>query len=336
MKRFLITGGSGFIGTNLVEYLFSANYELLNLDIRTPLNQAHQGWWKECDIRDANKLAGLIRDFRPELIIHLAARTDCDERTTLASGYASNTVGTANLLDAIRLTPSVDRVIVTSSQFVCRPGHLPLHDHDYSPHTIYGQSKVETENLTRKANIACTWTIVRPTNIWGPWHLRYRREFWRVVKKGLYLHPAGRPVIRSYGYAGNVIWQCMQILKADPALVSKQVYYVGDKSADIYEWVNAFSLQLTGMPARKAPRSLLCGLAVIGEIVKLAGISFPLALSRYKSMTSDYPVPIDRIFETFGTPPFSLEDGVRETVSWLELFKDTSISNKQLTTGTNN
>lgn len=70
-------------------------------------------------------------------------------------------------LDVIKATPSVERVIITSSQFVCGPGYIPKHDEDFAPVTVYGQSKVLTEQLTRQAGLRCVWTIVRPTNIWG-------------------------------------------------------------------------------------------------------------------------------------------------------------------------
>src|SRR3712207_7397409 len=44
---------------------------------------------------------------------------------------------------------SLQRAIITSTQLVCRLGYVPKDDHDYNPHTSYGQSKVATEKLTR-------------------------------------------------------------------------------------------------------------------------------------------------------------------------------------------
>ena len=80
-------------------------------------------------------------------------------------------------MSAIRSYYAIERAIIASTQYVAGPSRLPKDDEDYFPHTVYGQSKVVTEQLTRAANLACAWTLVRPTNIWGPWHMRYRNNF---------------------------------------------------------------------------------------------------------------------------------------------------------------
>ena len=198
--RILITGASGFIGTNAIEEFVRAGNTILNYSLHPPLNAEQASHWRAGDILDAKATTAVFREFQPDHVLHLAARTDCDEKTTVETGYRVNTEGTQNVLDAIRATPSVERSIITSTQFVCAPGRLPKSDTDYFPETVYGQSKVITEKLTRDANLASCWTIIRPTNVWGPWHMRYRREFWRVLERGLYVHPGHQPVIRTYAY----------------------------------------------------------------------------------------------------------------------------------------
>jgi nucleoside-diphosphate-sugar epimerase len=209
-------------------------------------------------------------------------------------------------------------LIVVSSQYVAGPSRLPENDEDYFPHTVYGQSKVITEQLTRQANLGCVWTLVRPTNIWGPWHMRYRREVWRVIDKGMYMHPGWKPVVRSYGYVGNIVWQMDRILKAPKEIVNQQVFYLGDRPDDIYRWVNAFSMAQQGKSVRRVPRYVLAPIGWVGDLLADRGKSFPLTSSRFRNMVSDYPTPMDRTFETFGSPPHSLVEGVRETVNWLD------------------
>ena len=275
-------------------------------------------FWQQGDILDGAALQGAFKDFRPDQVIHLAARAECDETTTVEKGYRVNVEGTQNVLDAIKATPSVQRVIITSSQFVCAPGRLPQHDEDYFPETVYGQSKVITEQLTRKAGLSCCWTIVRPTNIWGPWHLRYQREFWRVVQRGLYVHPGRQPVVRSYGYVKNIVHQMQRILESTPEEVSGQTFYLGDRPADLYQWVNGFSRALAGHDARVVPRSLMRGLALLGDIPAfLTGKPFLINSSRFRSMITDYETPMERTFELFGENPYTLEEGIAETVAWL-------------------
>ena len=78
MKKILITGGSGFIGTNMVEYYLEGGLEILNIDIVKPLKQKHELYWKECDINNTVHMKKVITAFKPTHIIHLAAGTAMD------------------------------------------------------------------------------------------------------------------------------------------------------------------------------------------------------------------------------------------------------------------
>src|ERR1700730_10638706 len=226
--KLLVTGGSGFIGTNLIETFAREENDILNYSLHAPLNPGQTQYWRAGDILDEEATFGAFRAFEPDCVLHLAARAECDENTTVETGYRVNTEGTSNVLAAIRATPSVQRTIITSSQFVCAPGRLPHSDTDYFPETVYGQSKVITEQLTREAKLPSCWTIIRPTNVWGPWHLRYRREVWRVLERGLYLHPGREPVVRCYAYVKNVITQIHKIFEAPRDVVRGQTIYLGD------------------------------------------------------------------------------------------------------------
>ena len=179
--RWLVTGGGGFIGTRLVQEALSLGHEVCALSLLPPVNPEHGKFWRRTDILDAGAVAREVADFQPHVVFHLAARTDCVETITVEEGYRVNTDGVANLLAALRGCSSLKHLVMTSSQFVCGPGYHPRHDEDYHPVTVYGQSKVITEQLTRRADPSCCWTLVRPTNIWGPWHPRYLTEFWRGV-----------------------------------------------------------------------------------------------------------------------------------------------------------
>jgi len=278
----------------------------------------HRGFWRKADILDVDVIDNVFDDFQPDTVIHLAARATTDSNRL--DDYEVNIKGTSTILDAIRATPSVSKAIITSTQFVHGPGSLPMGDYDFAPHTIYGQSKVISEELTHRANLNCQWTIVRPTNIWGPWHPRYDKEFWYILKKGLYVHPkTSKPVIRSYGYVGNVVWQLEEILKAPSDSVHGRVFYLGDKPISQIVWVNAFSVAITGHNVRLVPSSSLWCLGVLGSILSKFRIGFPMTISRYHSMTQDYIVPMDPAFNAFGLPPFSMEEGVEATIKWLEV-----------------
>lgn len=317
--KLLLTGASGFIGTHLVRLAAQRGHDILNLDIRAPSLAEQRAHWRECDIMHADKLATMMREFAPECVAHLAARTDCVETTTVEEGYRVNTIGTGNVLEAVRGCPSVERTLITSTQFVFNRGAtMPAHDQDFSPHTVYGQSKVISEKLTRAANLPSTWTIVRPTNVWGPWHLRQRENFFYALERGIYVHPGRTPVTRSYGYVGNVVHQMLALLAAPREKVNANVFYLGDRPLELLTWVNAFSNRLKGRTARVAPTSLIKLLGRLGDgISKVTGKPFLITTSRFRSMTEPYVVPMEPTLELIGDPPFTLEQGVELTASWM-------------------
>ena len=227
--------------------------------------------------------------------------------------------GSANFIEAIKAAGSIQRTVYYSTQYVVRPGPLPQNDREYRPVNLYGESKSLMEEMVRQdTNLPGIWTIVRPTNIWGPWHPRYAQEFWLVIKKGKYLHPGGAAVVRAYGYVGNVADYTLKILAAPADAVSGKTFYVGDPPADIKLWVSAFTRALTGREPRIVPRSVLRGIALIGDIVRSTGRPFPLFTSRYRSMTQSYLVDMTPTIAIFGDAKYSLEDGVKETVEWLK------------------
>lgn len=320
LMRLLVTGGSGFIGTNLIAEAMARGWTPLNLDINPPQDATQQAWWRAVDLLDESAMAAAFAEFLPDAIIHLAARTDCDENTTMEAGYRANTQGTLNVLSAIRATPSIHRVIVASTQFVFNKGPiLPGGDDDYHPRTVYGQSKVLTEQYTRKASLKAAWSIVRPTTIWGPWDLKYRSHFYSVIRRGLYVHPGHQPCMRSYGYVGNVVWQLLGLLQADERKVSGRVFYVGDPMVNVRDWVNAFSRQLHGRDVLVIPGWGLRPLAWLGDTWRaFTGRRFVLDSVRLRSMTQDYLAPMDAIFELLGDPPYDLDRGITQTLSWLQ------------------
>ena len=313
----LITGGSGFIGTNLIEKLLSNNSIILNLDKKEPQISSHFTFWQKCDLLNSDEVELFVKEFNPSFVIHLAGRTDIEGKNM--DDYSINIAGTKNLISALKLC-TVRKVIFTSTQFVHQCHGTPLDDDDYAPHTIYGESKVEMEKLIKNSDLPFCWTIIRPTNIWGPWHPRYPFEFWKVLSEGKYFHPDVKNVLRSYGYVGNVIYQIEKILELPEERINREVLYVGDKPIELFDWVNGFSNALTGKNVRPIPKIFVKSLALLGDLLKKLKIAFPITSSRYRSMTSSNPVLMDKTYELLGEPTYSLDEGIREAVEWLKIY----------------
>jgi nucleoside-diphosphate-sugar epimerase len=315
MSRIAVTGGSGFIGSYLVEELVEEGHEVLNLDIRFPVVRPET--YRDVDVTDSAAVEQVFSDFRPELVVHLAARTDTYSDDI--DDYAVNWVSTDVTCRAAAKVQA-RRYVSTSTQYVHATDEAPEADHDFSPFTAYGESKVRTEEVTRSALAGSDteWVIIRPTNVWGPRHPRYPTEFWRVLRRGLYLHPAVRPpVLRAYGYVGTVTWQIRSLLTIEP-FPHEAVLYVGDRLVRLDDWVDSFSVALRGKPARRVDPRVLRGLGRVGDVLAKVGVRAPLTSSRVGNMTNPSDAPMERTFELLGESPWTLEAGVDETVRWLQ------------------
>src|SRR4051794_9795911 len=119
-QRVLVTGGSGFIGTNLVRRLLDEGRSVVNVDVDAPRDRTQHDVWTRCDVTDRQSLQGVFERFRPHAVIHLAARTDLGG--SAVRDYHVNFDGVAAVAGAVKETDSVQRVVVASSRLVCRIG----------------------------------------------------------------------------------------------------------------------------------------------------------------------------------------------------------------------
>jgi nucleoside-diphosphate-sugar epimerase len=317
--KVLVTGGSGFIGTHLVAHLVDCGYVVINVDCAKPRDESKIAIWRNCSILDKDALHAVFQEFQPQLVVHLAAYASMGEHSL--DEFRPNTEGTANVLDACKETTTIERVVITSTQHVRRPGSPPpKSDTDYIPYMFYGESKVITEQLTRAANLKCAWTIIRPTAVWGPGHLMLADGLWKLMARGKYFHPSNDPVIRSYGYVKNVVWQIEKLLQTDAAAINGKVFYVADGNMRQYKWVNAFTKKLTGRDVRTVPVSCIHLLAKIGDGMKAVGLRFPMYSARFENLVTPNAVPVKPTLELLGNPPYTLDQGVEETAAWLKSY----------------
>lgn len=315
--KILITGGSGFIGTNLIETLRSVNsFEIQNLDIAHPKISIQQTLWKSIDIRNRAELQKAIIDFVPDYVIHLAARTDLNG-TTL-SDYDANIGGISNLMDILEKVPNLKRVIFASSMYVCEPGYMPKDFDDYAPHTLYGESKVETEKIIKARNPRYEWCIIRPTSIWGPWFGEPYNKFFHIVLNRMYFHMGSRACKKTYGYIDNAIYQIMSLLKADKEKINRKVFYIGDyEPYDITEWAN----EIAGYAGIKIPHVPYFCFKIagwFGDLLKCLGIAFPMTSFRLHNMTTDNIHDLGPIREIAPVLPVQRKEGTIRTLEWIK------------------
>ena len=322
MKKYLVTGGSGFIGTNFVDALLKEGISVLNLDASKPLNAEHTSCWKQCDILDYTFLESEIVKFDPDIIVHFAAVTDLNGTT--AEYYSANTRGTQNVIDIARKLTNLKKVIFTSSMYVCRPGYIPKNYDDFNPHTVYGESKVEGEKLVKSIkDVKFQWVIIRPTSIWCPWFGIPYIDFFNIVYKGRYFD-FGRTCTKTYGFVDNAVFQIRKLIETDN--IHGRTFYIGDfPPIQISEWANEISLEMGKGPIRKIPFFVMRVAATAGDVLSRLKVKFPITSFRLSNMTTNNILPLEDLNELTGPPPVTRLDGVKKTIAWLVNHKEYQI-----------
>ena len=321
MNKILITGGSGFIGTNFINHLLKqGEYALLSIDKEQPKIEGHRTIWKMVDVCDKEQLMQTVVEFQPDYVIHLAARTDL--RGKELGDYAANMEGVSNLLDALEQVPNLKRTVFASSMYVCEPGYMPKDFEDYAPHTLYGESKVETEKRIKERNPNYTWAIIRPTSIWGPWFGEPYDKFFRMVLNRMYFHMGKRACKKTYGYVDNAVCQIMAILQAPEEKVMRKVFYLGDyEPYDITEWADEIA-KCVNIRIPNIPYFLFVMAGWFGDFLKLFGIAFPMTSFRLHNMTTDNVHNLNPIKEIAPNLPVSRQKGTKRTIEWIKFSKD--------------
>ena len=112
MQKFIVTGGLGFIGSNLIELLLSKKFKVLNIDktsyasnvynVKDFLKNKHYSFIK-ANINDQKKILNILNKFKPHGIFNLAAETHVDRSIDGPKEFFySNTIGVFNLLEAFK------------------------------------------------------------------------------------------------------------------------------------------------------------------------------------------------------------------------------------------
>ena len=182
MKRFIVTGGYGFIGSNLIRLLLKKKHKVLNIDNLSysaqkynliGINTADYSF-KKLDINNKKQLIKIIQKFKPHGIFNLAADTHVDRSIEDSSNFIKNNIlGVHNLLEAIKVQRRKIRLVHISTDEVYGDilGNKRSHEnYPYVPSSPYSASKAASDHLvysyvkTHKINAV----ISNCSNNYGP------------------------------------------------------------------------------------------------------------------------------------------------------------------------
>lgn len=221
LKTIMITGGAGFIGYHLAKHFHSLDRDVICFDSYTnycsPLNSNYADFLTArltdlddkatCvrgDIRDRGQIERTIRQFSPDVVVHLAA-IPISKSANLFSEEAVqiNVNGTANVLEAIRSAGGVQRFVFVSSS--CVYGDFQMdsasESHPLNPIDVYGATKLSGEMLTKGfgTRFGIEYSIVRPSAVYGPADANQR-----VAQIMIENAMAGRPLTMHNGGHNSV------------------------------------------------------------------------------------------------------------------------------------
>lgn len=189
--RVLVTGGAGFIGKHVVARLLANGHIVDIADLRAE---------ESVDIVDLDAMIRKVRDFGPEVVVHLAA--DMPPYATDDKIYVTNVIGTKNVIEASKYH-GVRKIVFASSAAVYGNG-VPNEMEDLKPISAYGVSKMIGE-LLLKVSSGMDYSVLRFFNVYGEYGHGAVNLLERSMKekKKFTLYNGGTSV-RDFVYVGAV------------------------------------------------------------------------------------------------------------------------------------
>ena len=160
MKTVIVTGGLGFIGSNLINILNSKNYFVINIDKLTyasNLKNINSGiknykFYKE-DINNKNLIKNILNKYNPSIIYNLAAETHVDRSIDGPKNFInSNILGVFNILESIKNHKNKIKLIQISTDEVygdIKKNYKSKENDAYNPSSPYAASKASGDLLIK-------------------------------------------------------------------------------------------------------------------------------------------------------------------------------------------
>ena len=277
MKTVIVTGGAGFIGSNLVGELLNKGYRVACVDnfddtyeqafkeghIASFLNDKNFTLYR-VDVRDLEAMREVFEKEKPVYVVHLAAKADTRGAVKLPRVYTSvNIDGTLNILDLARDYKIENLVIASSSSVYGNTPRLPWKETETAdrPLSPYGATKRTTELLayTYHHNFGINITCLLNFNAYGennrPGLVPYLWAQSLLKGEGIELSGQGERK-RDYTYVGDVVRGTILAMEKP---LGFEVLNIGNSSPvslrellSVFEKVLGVTAQVTTRPSHTA------------------------------------------------------------------------------------
>jgi nucleoside-diphosphate-sugar epimerase len=311
--KILITGASGFVGTNLSAYLAAHGHELVAIQGsgRVAAACGSSFTWSQLDRVDWPAI---------DAVVHLAGKAHDTKSAGDPQSYFDTNVGlTKKIVDACfgqggqgprafvffsSVKAVADRVVGVLSE-----------DAVANPQTPYGKSKLEAEGVVWSAvdrgAPAARGYILRPCMIHGPGNKGNLNLLYQFVNRGIPWPLGAFENRRSFASIGNV---CAAVEALLAARAPTGVYQVADDESLSTNDVVRLIAESIGREPRiwRIPTSLVTAAARTGDLLRL-----PLDSERLKKLTESYVVSNEKLKQALGWQrmPVEARDGLRQTLA---------------------
>ena len=306
--RILITGSSGFVGRNWLQYCakqsISYKHEILSSKELSGGKHSYEKYFNNIDT-----------------VLHLAGKAhDLKHTSTPQEYYNVNTELTKRLFDNFLHSDAKIFIFISSIKAVTdKYDGIITEEINPNPLTDYGKSKLYAENyiLSKILPFGKFVYILRPCMIHGPGNKGNLNLLYKVVSKGIPYPFAAFQNVRSFLSVENLCFAIDQLLKRDD--IASGIYHIADdepiSTTDIVKII-ANSLKKKGKLFNVSPK-LIKLLARVGDKAHL-----PINTERLHKLTDTYVVSNQKLITALQVPlPIKARDGLVKTI---ESFKDVS------------
>lgn len=309
MKKVLVTGADGFIGSHLVELLVKNDFNVVALTQYNSFN--NWGWLEDIscleeikvvsgDIRDSSFCRKIVQDI--DQIIHLAALIAIPYSYHAPQSYVeTNILGTLNLCEAVKDKAISKFVHVSTSEVYGTAKYVPIDEnHPLQPQSPYSASKIGADAIAMsfKNSFEIPVSIARPFNVYGP-----RQSSRAVIPTIISQILAKKDQIdlgdvtptRDFNFVKDTCTGLMKILESDKT-IGKTINIGSNSEISIRELFEKICLIMNSNPELKESEDRLR--PKNSEVFRLKCDN-----SEIKNLVNYQP-------------NFSLEKGLKQTIDW--------------------
>lgn len=315
-----MTGGTGFIGSHLVEALIKRGIEVRCL-IR---NKNDLKWLRglsveliEGDLKDRISLFRAVKGVNQ--ILHLAGVTKAVKEETY---YEVNATGTKNLLDAcLKVEPSLEKFIYLSSQAAsgpCNHNGKKREEDPCLPVSPYGRSKRKGEEFLLEQIHQFPFLILRPSVVYGP-RDRDVFAFFKILSKGINPIFSGPGQQISLCYVQDLIQGIL--LASESKDLQGEIFFLSDGHIYRMDQIGDIFAEAIGLKVYRIriPSGILYGIAFFSELLSKISQKPPLInRGKWEEMVQkNWVCDITKAETLLGFKPrVSLHEGVKITYEW--------------------